>query len=398
MMLNVMQELIDHQLDDILTTILLYLDPASLQSAGQVCWAWHDTIYQLIWDRRYTRDMVQRAHLQNWLQGHYEAKRLQTFSGADVYIYSLCCDEYRIVAGLSNGLAKVFNIKTMVFMYLLNCRRGCDIGQECSYGVRTAIGEEVIVCGTSDGVLAVWDKRTFALLYKTVRGKITSVKAVGSLILAVDTDKVFILKYVKQSEQVEMVTSFHDFGSGAMTKVDCDEEWVLVGTSRKILLFSLETCECVLSLPTGHINSVALRYPFCLAVGAGCGGGVWDLTTGALVKTFGDKTYWDLHYNARFLIASEMNCKLRKFKRVPGNFPPLHVTMFDMKDLTRVSVSEDLFASNINPDAVWNRQFSLPTQYAARGTEYCCAALNINTMVQSQSDHIFVLNFAIKYV
>jgi hypothetical protein len=104
-----------------------------------------------------------------------------------------------------------------------------------------------------------------------------------------------------------------------------------VGTSRKILLFSLETCECEVSIPTGHINSVRLHYPFCMAVGTSCGGGVWDLTTGLLVKTFGDKKYWDLHSNGRFLVASEMNYKLRKFKKVKGDFPPLSITMFDLK-------------------------------------------------------------------
>jgi len=309
-----------------------------------------------------------------------------------VSIYSLSCDEYSIVAGLSNGLAKVFTINTCMFKFLLNCRRGCDIGEECSYGVRSGIGESVIVCGSADGVLGVWNKETFALLHKTVYDKITSVKVVRDLVLAVNSDKVLILEHDKKSDRVDMLATLCDFGSGAMTKVDSDGEWVVVGTSRKILLFSLETCQCLVSIPTGHINSVSLHYPYCFAVGAGCGGGVWDLRSGTLVKTFGDKTYWDLHYNSRFLVASQMNIKLRKFKRVTGNFPPLHVTMFDLKDLT--TMSDDLFASNTNPDAVWHKQFPLPTQFAARGTEYCCAVVNMTTMVASQSDRIFLFDFA----
>ena len=70
-----------------------------------------------------------------------------------------------------------------------------------------------------------------------------------------------------------------------------------------------------------------------MAVGASCGGGVWDLSTGLLVKTFGDKKYWDLDSNGRFLVASEMNIKLRKYKRVLGDFPALSVTMFDLKGI-----------------------------------------------------------------
>jgi hypothetical protein len=55
---------------------------------------------------------------------------------------------------------------------------------------------------------------------------------------------------------------------------------------------------------------------------------------------------------------------------------------------------DDLFASNTNPDAVWNKQFCLPTNYAIRGTEYCCAAVNMTALVASQNDMIFVLDFA----
>ena len=61
-------------------------------------------------------------------------------------------------------------------------------------------------------------------------------------------------------------------------------------------------------------------------------------------------------------------------------------------DLT--TMSNDLFASNTNPDAVWHKEFPLPTQFAARGTEYCCAVVNMATMVASQSDRIFLFDFA----
>ena len=45
------------------------------------------------------------------------------------------------------------------------------------------------------------------------------------------------------------------------------------------------------------------------------------------------KKYWDLHSNGRFLVASEMNYNLRKFKKVEGDFPPLNITMFDLKGI-----------------------------------------------------------------
>ena len=97
------------------------------------------------------------------------------------------------------------------------------------------------------------------------------------------------------------------------------------------MLFSLQTYNCEMVIHSGHINSVLLYYPYCMTVGAGCGGGVWDLTTGLLVKMFEDNNYWELHSIGRFLVASEMKLCLRKFQRIYGNFFPLSVSMFDMK-------------------------------------------------------------------
>jgi len=198
--------------------------------------------------------------------------------------------------------------------------------------------------------------------------------------------------------QLNLVTTLHEYGAGAFKHADSDGKYVVVGTSRKILLFSLATSMCDVVISCGLINSVLLHYPYCMSVGTGCGGGVWDLTTGLLVKTFGDKKYWELHSNGRFLIASEMNFRLRKFETVAGRFPSLSVTMFDLKDLTTIKTEEDIYASDLNPDAVWNKQFYIPKhQSALRGTEYCCSAINMTALLASQNDMIFVYDFASNY-
>ena len=62
-------------------------------------------------------------------------------------------------------------------------------------------------------------------------------------------------------------------------------------------------------------------------------------------------------------------------------------------DLITINTEKDLFASNIDPDAVWNKQFLLPPELAIRGTEYCCATLNMSVMVASQNDRIFMFDF-----
>ena len=65
--------------------------------------------------------------------------------------------------------------------------------------------------------------------------------------------------------------------------------------------------------------------------------------------------------------------------------------------MTTINIKDDLYASNTNSDAAWSKHITLPTNYAIRGTEYCCSAINISTLVASQNDRIFVLDYAYKY-
>ena len=213
-MSNVINYLIDYQLDHILTTILLYLDPASLHAAKQVCRTWHECVCEHIWERKYIRSLVLRTHLKRWKEGAFEERRFQTFSGPDVSIYFLCCAEYSVVASLNNGLTNVFDINnTCIFKFLLNCRKGFDISGDYNYRVRTAIGDDGILCGSLDGGLGVWDKCSYAQVYKEREERISSLKIARSVIPAVFNDKVNVMKLDTTGNKVEIVaTLLH--GSG----------------------------------------------------------------------------------------------------------------------------------------------------------------------------------------
>eukprot|EP00091_Calanus_sinicus_P005083 TRINITY_DN15455_c0_g1_i1.p1 TRINITY_DN15455_c0_g1~~TRINITY_DN15455_c0_g1_i1.p1 ORF type:complete len:120 (-),score=23.44 TRINITY_DN15455_c0_g1_i1:30-389(-) len=119
-MANVINYLIDYQLDHILTTILLYLDPASLHAAKQVCISWHECVCEHIWERKNIRDLVQQTHFKRWKEGAFEERRFQTFSGPDVSIYSMCCDEYSLVVGLNMVLQRCSILTLVSSKFLLN--------------------------------------------------------------------------------------------------------------------------------------------------------------------------------------------------------------------------------------------------------------------------------------
>ena len=81
---------------------------------------------------------------------------------------SLACDDWILVVGFSNGLAKVHSLDTGLFLDLLNCRWDqYDLGPapELTW-VSVEVGEHLLVTGTSDGVLMVRNKRSMGALYK----------------------------------------------------------------------------------------------------------------------------------------------------------------------------------------------------------------------------------------
>jgi len=110
--------------------------------------------------------------------------------------------------------------------------------------------------------------------------------------------------------------------------------------------------------------------------------------SGQLVKTFGESNYSELRSNGRFLVASQTNLHLRKYRNDPNRrFPPLNVILFDIRDLTSLEGLKDIFASNTDPDAVWNRKFPLVD------TQFCCSTINMTSLLALQDNVVYIWDF-----
>ena len=81
---------------------------------------------------------------------------------------SLACDDWILVVGFTNGLAKVHSLDTGLFMDLLNCRWDqYDLTSPPEHvWVSVEVGEHLVVTGTSDGVVMVRNKTTMGAFYK----------------------------------------------------------------------------------------------------------------------------------------------------------------------------------------------------------------------------------------
>ena len=81
---------------------------------------------------------------------------------------SLACDDWILVVGFNNGLAKVHSLDTGLFVDLLNCRWDqYDLTAPPEpVWVSVEVGEHLVVTGTSDGVVMVRNKATMGAFYK----------------------------------------------------------------------------------------------------------------------------------------------------------------------------------------------------------------------------------------
>ena len=344
---DVISRLLDCQLDSLLTKVLLYLDPGSLHQVKLVCVAWCVFIQDNISDREFVRRKIQGQHLNRWKKGLHEDKTWVVNCRKRERVVSLACDDWVIVAGLDSGLAKVYSIETGGFVNLLNCRDDYyDLGPaEEDIIVWVDIGDYLIATATSKGVVIVRNKVTYALFYKgNHHGDqlIHSVVVAGDLVVTASNQEVVVMSHQRvtigrdDTEYMEERCRLSDQAAGVITCVDCDGSLVLMGTSRSLLLWSPENKQCIKKIQSGFINSLVLHYPFGFTVGAGPSGGVWDLLTGKIVRSFGDRYYSSLGSNGRFL--SAMESERNQIIRDVVHFPPSHtrrgkITVFDIQGI-----------------------------------------------------------------
>jgi len=362
-------------LGPVVTEILLLLDPPSLHAAKQVCQLWCNYIQSEVWGRARVRLKLRQRHLQRWEAGEGSETQWNLGEGSGL-VYSICCDDYWLVVGLNNGLAKVFVISTGQLLAELDCKGAV----EC--GVRGDLGEKILATATTTGMLCVWAKKTLELKERQQLGGggAQSVKVLRDHILVAVSEYILILDHSCQEE-----FRLKQYGSGALSCVASDGHWVVAGASRGLFVWDLHSGDCVRTIRQGSFPHLVLDYPYCWALGSGGRGAVWDLSSGKIVNYFGsnDRRFWELNSNGRFMAASEANYKLRKFARVPGPFPPLTVTLMDAESMTPGGGVEDTL----------ERILELPTSLAIPGTEYCCSTINSTCLVAAQCSTIFVWKF-----
>ena len=92
---------------------------------------------------------------------------------------SLACDDWILIAGLSDGLAKVYSIDSGQFVTLLNCRLDqYDLGPTEDQVLLTVdIGHRLVVTASTDGTVIVRNRQTFGSVYRAAHHGDTPIMA-----------------------------------------------------------------------------------------------------------------------------------------------------------------------------------------------------------------------------
>ena len=223
-------------------------------------------------------------------------------------VVSLACDDWIIIAGLSCGLAKVYNIDTAQFLTIINCRLDqYDLGpSEDQVLVTVDLGHSLVVTASSDGVVIVRNRQTFWSVYRDTHHGDQAVLALRlqeDLVLTGARQEIIVLRHrtrlvgegcnAVQGEYMEVQHRLENIQySGLLTCLDTDRDCLVTGTSKSLVVWDIKGEEITATINTGFITAVLLlQAPLCLTVGTSPCIEVWDIFSGQQLTTLGTNYY-----------------------------------------------------------------------------------------------------------
>ena len=253
------------------------------------------------------RSGLERRHLERWRRGEARRTEIRVLTRRHTEVVSLACDDFIIIAGLSDGLAKVYNIDSGQFVTILNCRLDqYDLSPaEDQVLVTVDIGHKLIVTASSDGVVIVRNRETFGSLYReTHHGDqpVLALRLQEDLVLTGARQEIIVLRHrtrllgegrnTLQGEYMELQHRLENIPySGMLTCLDTDRDSLVAGTSKCLVVWCLPSQQIISSFNTGFVTAVLLQAPLCLIVGTSPCIEVWDICLGQLLNTVGTNYY-----------------------------------------------------------------------------------------------------------
>ena len=258
-----------------------------------MCRAWNDFIRKRLW-----RSPYGLRKLRDRLRGQYfteqpEETVLQVAAGVGLesQVWTCKADEKIVVCGLLNGTANVFSTETRTLLTVLDC-------QSSGGTMRLSLSDSFIVAASSYGVLSVWSRKDYGLIFRDDslhQSEVTGVKISEPLLITGDSGGVVNCLTVSGTA-VRSENLLVD-ERRPVTDLDLRQNIILLGSLSSLRVGTLSKDGSLASLKlikTGHILECKLFHPFAIISGGKYRKGiqVWDLRAGALVRSLCP----DLHF------------------------------------------------------------------------------------------------------
>ena len=261
---------------------------------------------------------LERRHLARWRRGEARRSQITVLAGRKTEVVSLACDDWILIAGLSDGLAKVYSIDSGQFVTLLNCRLDqYDLGPTEDQVLLTVdIGHRLVVTASTDGTVIVRNRQTFGSVYRAAHHgdqPVVALRLQEDLVVTGARQEVVVLRHRTrqlgegrnsvQGEYMELLHRLENIPySGVITCLDTDRDSLVTGTSNCLVVWSLPSQQVSASLDTGFVTAVLLLPPLCLTAGTSPCVKVWDICSGQQLNTLGTNYYRSTNFIFRCAI------------------------------------------------------------------------------------------------
>ena len=253
------------------------------------------------------RSGLERRHLERWKRGQAVRTEISVLTSRHSQVVSLACDDWIIIAGLSDGLAKIYKIDTAQFLTILNCRLDqYDLSPtEDQVLVTVDLGHNLIVTASTDGVVIVRNRQTFWSIYRDTHHGDQPVHALRlqeDLVATGARQEIIVLRHrtrlvgegrnTLQGEYMELQHRVENIQySGLLTCLDTDGDCLVTGTSKSLVVWALPGEQITATINTGCVTALLLQAPLCLTVGTSPCIEVWDIFSGQQLNTVGTNYY-----------------------------------------------------------------------------------------------------------
>ena len=252
--------------------------------------------------------------------------------GLECQVWTCRAHQNTVVCGLLNGTANVFNIETGTLLTVLDC-------QSSGGTMRLALSDNLIVAASSYGVISVWTRKDYGLIFRDDslhQSEVTGVKMCEPLLLTGDSAGVVNCWTVSGSVLVRSENLVVD-EKRPIVDLDLCQDIILLGSLSSLRVGTLNKEGGFTSqklIRTDHILNCKLFPPFAVTSGGKYRKGiqVWDLRSGALVRSLcSDLNFLSLEISNNLLYSVMWSCHL--------TYP--HIYVIDITTLRDSSESDN---------------------------------------------------------